>query len=112
MVMSAMRTVMQTLRAEGFPVRHAYPGSRMCEIDRTVAAVEMEELDQQAGTTTIRINVMTPAELGTEDCEADALDMCYVLHVAGAVCRMQRCRFLRDANLFQIVISAVFQGIQ
>lgn len=112
MVTSAMRTTIKTLVKEGYAVRHAYPGETMYEIDKTVAAVEVEELDQKAGTTTIRVNVMTPAELGAEDCEAEATDMCYILQGAGAVCKMHRCQFLRDANLFHIAVSAVFEGTE
>lgn len=112
MVMTAMTRTLQVLRQEGYPTRHAYPGSITHEIDRTVAAVEVEELDQEKGTTTIRVNVLSPTSVGAEECECDALDMCYVLHVAGAVCKMHGCRFLKEANLFLVTISAVFQGIQ
>lgn len=110
MVITAMRTAVNTLRTEGFPVRHAYPGETTYEIDRVVAAVEVAEVDQEKNTSTIRINVLAPASMGAEECECDALDMCYVLGVAGAVCKMHGCQFLKEANLFLVTISAVFQG--
>lgn len=82
----------------------------MPAIESIAAAVQLEQLDQAAGTATVLVSVLVPAALGAAASEDGAVQVCQILQGMGAVCLQGKSEYLNSAQMFCAAVSAVFSG--
>lgn len=100
--------VVQMLDEGGIRSEAAFPAQRIARVTEPVAAVSLEEMDQENNTITVLVEILGPKEGGGHVCQSRALDACHILAAAGAVCRQGSCNFQNKSNLFRVQIRAVF----
>ena len=108
---SILELVLRRLREEGFSAGVAYPGQVFPQITDTVAAVHIEKVDRSNLTVTIEITMVTPASLGGNRCELDALRVTEILRWSGAECVQNGCRYDGVAQVYMVSILATYTGV-
>lgn len=103
--------VVQRLSQANIRTEAAYPSGRITRVEGPVAAVSVEQVNGDAHTTAVLIEVLAPRESGGYACQKKAMEVCAVLEAEGAVCRQGKCSFVRHSDLFRVPVQAVFQGI-
>lgn len=108
---SILELVLRRLREEGFTASVAYPGQVFPQITDTVAAVHIKEVDRSELTVTIEITMVSPASLGGNRCEMDALRATEILRWSGAVCVQKGCSYDGVAQVYMVSILATYTGV-
>lgn len=103
--------VVALLASHNIRTEVACPPGRTDRVTGPVAAVSVEQVDGDAHTTTVLIEVLAPRASGGYACQKKALEVCTLLEADGAVCRQGKCSFVRHSDLFRVPVTAVFQGI-
>ncbi len=112
MVNKAVQFAYARLRAHGYRVVRAYPKLAAFYNHDTIFTVEVQKLDQVRNTTTVLVNVVTPVDMGAEQCEDAAMEACAMLKAEGGLCTTERCEFLPGTNAFCTPISVIFRGTE
>lgn len=105
-----MKTITYVLTAAGYRTGDASPGRIMPEISEPVIAVNLEHLDTEELTMTIRTTVVSPLALGARACEDEALKVCRILQDVGAECTLEPCQLNAKTEVFFVPVMAKFQG--
>lgn len=108
---SILELVLRRLREEGFTASVAYPGQMFPQITDTVAAVHIDKVDRSELTVTIEITMVSPASLGGNRCEMDALRATEILRWSGAMCVQQGCTYDGVAQVYMVSILATYTGV-
>lgn len=108
---SILELVLRRLREEGFTASAAYPGQVFPEITDTVATVHIDQVNRSELTVTIEVTMVTPASMGGNRCEMDALRATEILRWSGAVCVQQGCRYDGAAQVYMVSILATYTGV-
>ena len=103
--------VVALLKAHNIRTAAACPSGRTDRVTVPVAAVSVEQVNGEAHTTAVLIEVLAPRESGGYACQKKALEVCGVLEAEGAVCHQGKCTFVRHSDLFRVPVTAVFQGV-
>ena len=102
--------VVDLLNEGGVRAEAAQPAGNMTAVQLAVAAVSLEEVDQESGSVTVLVEIVGPSKIGARRCQQRALDAFEILCNAGGICRQGKCTFLSKADMFCIPVTAVFYG--
>ena len=100
--------VVDLLSAGGVRAEAAFPAERITRILGPVAAVSLEEVNQEKSTVTVLVEIFGPKESGGYACQQKALTACTILADAGAVCKQGSCTFVGKSNVFRVRVKAEF----
>lgn len=105
-----IQTITYVLSAAGYRTGDASPGRVMPEISEPVVAVNLEHLDTEKLSMTIRVTVVSPLALGARACENVAVNVCRILQELGAQCKLEPCQLNAKTEHFCVPVMASFQG--
>ena len=106
--MGILNDTIQWLKDNGVRTQRAYPGAYQMAISGVVAAVQLGKMDR--GGAEVRVNVMSPVNLGGGISEDEAIRIFQVLQAAGGVCAVEKCSYLSDAEAFCTPVTAFYAG--
>lgn len=102
--------VVDLLKEGGVRAEPAQPEGNMTAVQLAVAAVSLEEVDQESGSVTVLVEIVGPSKIGARKCQQKALEAFDILRAAGGICRQGKCTFVSKADMFCIPVTAVFYG--
>ena len=102
--------VEEALGKEVIPATRTYPGGKMQAIENVFATVGLKELDPAAGTATVLVSILSPAQDGAEICEDEGLRACRILKSIGGTCRQGEVSYDSRGDYLCVPIEAVFVG--
>ena len=103
-----LENAVQALRTAGFDTERGFFGAGIQRITGPVCAVNLQSAALFSGSCTVTVRVLSPAELGAEDCEDAALQAAQALRGDASACHVGRCSFDGRTGLFSVEITAVF----
>ena len=109
---SLVEIVVETLEAVGLHAQRAFPGGRTPAIDCLETTVGIKEVDRAAGTATVKVSVLTPANLGAALCEDEGLYICSLLRNIGGACRQGEAIYDARGDFFCVPVEATFTGYE
>lgn len=107
---SIVKRVIQLLNEGGIPADQAQPAGRMVNILVPVAAVSIQQIDQDKQEATVRVEIVAMADKGGAHCEDIAMKAFDLLRGAGGACRLERCTFQSKLGLFSMPLLVTFFG--
>lgn len=102
--------VEETLNEAVIPAMRTYPGGKMHAIKNVFATVGLKELDPAAGTATVIVSILSPAQDGAAVCEDEGLRACRLLKSIGGTCRQGEVSYDTHGDYLCVPIEAVFMG--
>lgn len=108
----SIQTVMKVLTGLKIPARRAYPGIPVLRISSLVAAVQLEQINQENQSVTVLVSVLAPAAQGAATVEDEAMRFCEAAAAEGGVCVQQKCQYLSDTDVFAVPVSVKFRRTQ
>lgn len=102
--------VVDLLNEGGLRAEAAQPAGNMTAVQSVVAAVSLEQVDQESGSVTVLVEMVGPAKDGGKRCQREALKAFEILRGAGGICRQEKCTFISKADMFCTPVTAVFYG--
>ena len=106
--MGILNDTIKCLKDAGVRTQRAYPGAYQMPISGIVAAVQLGKMER--GGAHVRVNVMSPVNLGGGISEDEAIRIFQILQIAGGVCTVERCSYDSDAEAFCTPVTAFFAG--
>ena len=106
--MGILNDAIKWLKDAGVRTQRAYPGAYQMAISGVAAAVQLGKMDR--GGAEVRVNVMSPVNLGGGISEDEAIRIFQILQAAGGVCAVEKCSYLSDAEAFCTPVTAFYAG--
>lgn len=106
--MGILNDTIKCLKNNGVRVQRAYPGAYQMPIGGVVAAVQLGKMERYGAE--VRVNVLSPVNLGGSVSEDEAIRIFQVLQNAGGVCAVEKCSYLSDAEAFCTPVTAFYAG--
>lgn len=95
----------------GVPAGEAFPAGERAAIRETVAAVCIHNIDQETGTVTFEIRILSPRSLGLWHGQDAAIRVMDFLCRFGFSCRMERMVYEAGCDCYRIALMTAFPGL-